>query len=182
MYADISRLQAIAKNLAKGKKSYLELIALGGAEHDKSVMAVHYLVSLKLKPGNREAAENLEWLNTQGVDVASLKDKIGLKAVEWPVPRKERQSPPPPWTDEGGLEADTWYQKAFDAVYSGFNVEYGYYLKALELNPHLRKAWHGLRMAAQTAGKWDLAEKCADAETLLDDGKTIGDCYDILGK
>lgn len=69
--------------------------------------------------------------------------------------------------DDGGLmepgsEAQMWYDRAYQAISEGPDVEIEYYKKALELCPDYYDAWYGLSKAYGQIGKVRERMRCED--------------------
>jgi TPR repeat protein len=179
----MSDLEELAEGLRKSDIHYLRLVELGVAQDDHERSAVFFLVALERQPGHADAVTNLDYVAEQGVDVLRLKAELGFEAVAYPpvvLPPPPSAMDRPELSAEDAAEAEHWYQKAFDAIYSGWDVERACYLKALEHDPNMRKAWHELRNAAKQAGRFDLAERCDEAERILDQGGFIKDIRELV--
>lgn len=182
---DSDGLQQIAAEIRNSDIHYMKLIEMGVADNIPERSAIYYLAALERNPGNLDAAKNLSYLETKGLDITGIKGKYGFGVVEFPLPERlakppEEREQPPPLSSEDASAAKLAYDKAFGAIYSGFDVERRYYMEALEHNPNMREAWHEFRNAAREAGRMDIVEECDSAERILEGGGFIRNYRDIL--
>jgi WD40 repeat protein len=86
----------------------------------------------------------------------------------------------PTLSEERIREAEDWYQQGYDSVFKGYEQEAVCYLRALEIDPSMRKAWSSLRDASLNAGIHDVVAGCDEAMRILDGGGEIRDFRDLL--
>jgi tetratricopeptide (TPR) repeat protein len=188
MNPDDAALKRFANAIRASNTHYIKLAEAGAAENVVEKKVIYYLAALERKPTgsySKGIVKGLDYAAQHGSDVGRMKDMYGFSSVPYPSPDEAQTTgpgmvKPPLLSDDDARAAEQWYEKGYKAVYSGFQTEYECYVKALQHNPNLAKAWHDLRQACSAAGRYDLAERCDDAETILASGRFIDNCRTLL--
>jgi hypothetical protein len=185
---DDPALKRFANAIRDSNTHYMKLAEAGAAENVVEKKVIYYLAALERKPTSsysKGIVKGLDYAARHGFDVGRMKDMCGFSSVRYPAPDEPQATgsgtvKPPLLSDDDAQIAEQWYEKGYKADYSGFQTEYECYVKALQHNPNLAKAWHDLRQACSAADRHDLAERCDDAETILASGRFIDNCLTIL--
>jgi hypothetical protein len=187
---DDTALKIFADSIRTSNTHYIKLAEAGAAENVVEKEIIYYLAALERKPTgsySKNIVRGLDYAAKNGSDVIGMKDRYGFRSVRYPPPADEPQTSAefgapktPLLSDDDARAAEQWYEKGYKAIYSGFQAQYEFYVKALQHNPNLAKAWHELQQACSEAGRYDLAERCDDAETILMSGKFIDNYRAVL--
>jgi TPR repeat protein len=185
---DDAALRRFADAIRASNTHYIKLAETGVAENVVEKKVIYYLAALERRPTgsySKGIVKGLDYAAQHGFDVGRMKDMYGFSSVQYPPPDEPQttgsgQVNPPLLSGDDARAAEQWYEKGYKAIYSGFQTEYDCYVKALQHNPNLAKAWHNLRQASSAAGRYDLAERCDDAETILASGRFIDNCRTLL--
>src|ERR1017187_4646899 len=185
-----NRVAKGADSIRTSNTHYIKLAEAGAAENVVEKEIIYYLAALERKPTgsySKNIVRGLDYAAKNGSDVIGMKDRYGFRSVRYPPPADEPQTSAefgapktPLLSDDDARAAEQWYEKGYKAIYSGFQAQYEFYVKALQHNPNLAKAWHELQQACSEAGRYDLAERCDDAETILMSGKFIDNYRAVL--
>jgi|ERR1700722_1313010 len=177
-------LKAFADSVRKSAASFVQLNQMGVAEKDQKRATVYYLAALERKPGEKQVLSNLEFVQTKGVNLDEIRSACGFSPTDALPPTAfscATLEAPPPITDENKGKAKELFRRAHEAPF-GSSTQLKTYLDAVLIDPNLRGAWNEFGMLAARAGRFDLADKCAESVRVLDAGKFLNEAHDLLGQ
>jgi hypothetical protein len=176
-------LRAFADSVRENVTSEVKLNQMGVAEKNQQKSAVYYLAALERKPGTRQYLDNLDYARRQGVDIDEIRRVCGFSAND-ALPPASFSCPtldaPPSLSDETRRKGQALFEQAHEAPFRS-QAQLELYLKAVGTDPNMRGAWSEFGMLAAAAGRLDLADKCAEAERVLDAGRFLNSASDLLG-
>ncbi len=146
---------------------------------DKARAALHYIVALEKGPGHKGAIGGLENCKESGVDVDGLLERFGVPASALePAPEPVIEYASHPRREVSAArkaEAETWYQRGYNAIREGVDAEVRYHTKALTLDPNHYAAWGCLGRAHAERREWALQKTCQEAAEIVSNDGTPND-------